>query len=309
MYISKATQNITIKALKLLFFALCLLYIIDRLHTEKFEFSYFVSLRDFLVFSLLMVLNWGLEGLKWRVLISSTEKISFKTSCFSVLTGLSFGLLTPNRVGNFIGKIIYLEPKNRVIGTLFAFYGNFSQLVSTLIFGSIAFVFYHESYFGIYSNTIAFLPLLFSVFFLVLFLRPSLVSLSFAKRIFSKEILDNVRSIQLFDSKISVFGLSVSRHLIFTIQYLIVLSYSPSFDFFETLIAIQLIFLYTTMIPSIMFGKIIIRETVAVFILTQLGYSPSFIINSILFIWLLNIALPSLVGSLLLLTKRKNSIE
>jgi hypothetical protein len=83
------------------------------------------------------------------------------------------------------------------------------------------------------------------------------------------------------------------------------LSYSPSFDLYETLIAVQLIFFFTTVIPSLIFGKILIRETIAILVLSQLGFDTTFIINAVLFIWMINIALPSLLGSFLFLIKKR----
>jgi hypothetical protein len=252
-----------------------------------------------------MLVNWGLEAKKWQVLLSDVEQISFLQGIKAVLAGLSFGLLTPNRIGNFVGKILYLDPVNRIRGTLYAFYGNFSQLVTTLLFGSFVFAFYHKDYFDFYNPGIAFLPLLFSIGFLVLFFLPKIIRVPISEKVFSKEMIGNFGSIQSFDRKMEVFGLAISRHLVFTTQYLIVLSYSPYFSFLETLIAVQFIFLFTTVIPSIIFGKIIIRESVGVFILIQLGYDTSFIVSAVLFIWFINIAIPSLFGSFLFLIKKK----
>lgn len=302
---SKASQNITILVLKLLFFGLCLAFIVNKIYTEGFNFSFFLDAEYFALFVGLMFLNWGIEVLKWKALIQGLEELSYSDLTKSVLAGLSFGLLTPNRIGNFVGKILYLQPVNRIKGTLFAFYGNYAQLTSTVLFGSLAFAFYHNQFFGIYGDAIAFLPLIFVVGMIILFFHPGMIRMPILDKIFSQEIKESIEDVIKFKRKPEVFGLAVFRHLIFTIQYLLVLSYSPSFDLYETLIAVQLIFFFTTVIPSLIFGKILIRETIAILVLSQLGFDTTFIINAVLFIWMINIALPSLFGSFLFLIKKR----
>jgi len=189
MSISKTTHNILIKSLKLLFFTVCLFYILNKVNTEGVELSLFISNRDIVFFFLLMLLNWSLEAAKWKSLVKDVETVSVWKAIKAVLSGLSFGLLTPNRIGNFVGKILWLQPENRIKGTIFAFYGNFAQLVTTLFFGSVAFAFYHQEYFGFYNQNIVYLPLIFSILFVILFMFPKILSNSFSKKIFSKEML------------------------------------------------------------------------------------------------------------------------
>ena len=56
----------------------------------------------------LMIMNWGLEALKWQVLVKSTQPLNFIQAFGSVLAGLATGLITPNRIGNFIGRNAYV---------------------------------------------------------------------------------------------------------------------------------------------------------------------------------------------------------
>lgn len=306
---SKANHNIAIFVLKILFFGLCLSFVTSKILNEDFQFSYFLDQYGLIIFTLLMLINWGLESLKWKTLVISVERIPFLESYKSVLAGLSFGLLTPNRMGNFIGKILYLKPENRFKGTLFAFYGNYAQLIITTFLGALAFGFYQQEYFGIYGKGVAFLPLVFSIAMIVLYFFPGMIKLSWFSKVFSKEMQDNITAVKEFHLKAKVLGIALLRHIVFTTQYLVVFSYSGQFTFPETLIAIQLVFLFTTMVPSLIFGKILVRETVAVLVLSQLGYQTDFIINSVLFIWIVNIALPSSVGAFLLLLKKRATVD
>ncbi|MCB0477299.1 MAG: hypothetical protein KDC84_03995 [Crocinitomicaceae bacterium] len=264
-----------------------------------------MSHADFLLFGALMLLNWYLESLKWKFLVRGIEDISQTQAIKATLAGMSFGLLTPNRMGNFIGKIIYLQPGNRLEGTLFALYGNFSQMLTTFLFGSFCFLFTFENYYSQTNVFMAVLPFAFSLGLAFLFLFPQKLNLNFAERVLSQELFGAFNRLIHFKGKEVVLGYSILRHLVFTIQYLIVLFYSPVFEFWSSFMAIQMIFFLTTIIPGLVFGKMMVRGPVAIFVLGILGYSTSFAINAILFIWLINIALPSLVGSFLFMIKKR----
>lgn len=72
---------------------------------------------DDLIFYLLVVVillvpaNWSLEALKWKYAISKLENISFWKAIKGVLTGLTVSTVSPNRVGEFFGRLFYLEKK------------------------------------------------------------------------------------------------------------------------------------------------------------------------------------------------------
>ena len=47
---------------------------------------------------LLLPVNWGMEAVKWKTLVSPLQKSSFFQSYKSVLSGLTTGFFTPNRI-------------------------------------------------------------------------------------------------------------------------------------------------------------------------------------------------------------------
>ena len=62
---------------------------------------------------LLMPLNWMLEVRKWQVLSSNSVQLSFNDSLKAVLAGLNTGFITPNRIGEFAGRILFLPDNIR----------------------------------------------------------------------------------------------------------------------------------------------------------------------------------------------------
>ena len=69
----------------------------------------------------LMLLNWGLEATKWKFLLRKIEIITFTKAMKSIFAGACVSIFTPNRLGEFGGRIFYLKPSNRVYGVMITF--------------------------------------------------------------------------------------------------------------------------------------------------------------------------------------------
>jgi hypothetical protein len=89
-----------------------------------------------LIFALMFV-NWSLEAIKWKYLIRKTEQISLLKSLAAVWSGVTVGTITPNRIGEFAGRIMFLKPENRKLATTQTLYGDLAQFITTIIFGII----------------------------------------------------------------------------------------------------------------------------------------------------------------------------
>ncbi|MEZ4922282.1 MAG: hypothetical protein R2780_03850 [Crocinitomicaceae bacterium] len=96
----------------------------------------------FLIALVLMPVNWILESLKWHLLVKDIEKTSFTNSIVSVLAGISTGLLTPNRIGNFIGRTMSMEKVNRTKGILATIHSNLAQFSASVLFGVMSLLFW-----------------------------------------------------------------------------------------------------------------------------------------------------------------------
>ena len=85
---------------------------------------------------LLMFVNWGLETRKWQVLLRHLHKISFWQAFKAILSGLAFALNTPNRIGEYGGRVLFIPEGKRVRAVSLTLAGSFSQLLVTLLLGS-----------------------------------------------------------------------------------------------------------------------------------------------------------------------------
>ena len=103
-------------SIKTLLVLLCLAYLYSKLSAVngKTLSSDFIqkltgSNRYYLLIALALVLaNWSVEAVKWKFLIQRLEPITFTASLKSILAGISASLVTPNRAGEFIGKLFFL---------------------------------------------------------------------------------------------------------------------------------------------------------------------------------------------------------
>ena len=95
-----------------------------------------------LLLTLLMLLNWGIEAYKWQQLVIKITPIRFFRTFKAVWTGVTLGLFTPNRVGEFGGRILYVPRKFRIKAVIVSLIGSFSQNLATIIIGLIGLIIY-----------------------------------------------------------------------------------------------------------------------------------------------------------------------
>lgn len=61
----------------------------------------------------LIPFNWLAETQKWHQFVSRYQKFSKWQAYKAVLAGVSFSLFTPNRVGEYGGRILFVQRKNQ----------------------------------------------------------------------------------------------------------------------------------------------------------------------------------------------------
>ena len=91
---------------------------------------------------LLVAVNWGLEAAKWQALLRHLVPQSINTALYSVLRGVALALFTPNRIGEYGGRLWDLPAEARWEGLLALLVSNMLQLSVNLLFGLIGFSLY-----------------------------------------------------------------------------------------------------------------------------------------------------------------------
>ncbi len=98
---------------------------------------------------------------------------------------------------------------------------------------------------------------------------------------------------------------SVLRYVIFTIQFTLVMMALTTVPVFVIVAGVSWIFLAKSVLPGFNFlADLGIREFSAVFFFSALGHDTLPVVMASLLIWLINIAIPSLTGAVILLRQR-----
>lgn len=251
----------------------------------------------------LMFLNWFLESLKWKYLVNSIERISLWKSIESVFCGLTWAIFTPNRIGEYGGRIFFLSPRKRVFGAIAMGVGAVAQMVITNVLGSFAILWFiwhftDASTWVLYA--LSFLTTIFSLFFLLFYFNIRLLiglltSISFLKR-FRKFIMVLARYSKR--DLIVVFNYSMARFAVFTTQYCVVIQLLiPEIPFFSMIMMILILFFIQSALPSLDLLDVGVRAMTATYFFSFITHHEVAIMASTACIWLINLIIPAILGS------------
>ena len=94
------------------------------------------------------------------------------------------------------------------------------------------------------------------------------------------------------------------RYFVFVSQYvLILIVLNQDMDILVLFCAVAVMYLIMTLIPSLFMGKLFVREAAGLIVFSSIGIPDNVTILAGFLIWLINIALPALVGAGLLVKK------
>ena len=267
---------------------------------------------------LMMFVNWGIESLKWKKMIGKIEKVSFLRSCTAVFTGTSISFFTPNRIGEYFGRVYILEKASRIEGVLITILGSMSQLMVTIITGTIALILINPvRYYDIPLFTgYLYYSLIVLIVILNLLLLFLYFNISFLSVLREKLLRSKLKKFRRFFGVFSLFrrhdlvviiSLSFLRYMVFSMQYFILLRiFGVPVGFTDGIIIISLIFFLITVFPTIALTELGVRDAAAVFFfglyfsgqgVMDEGISIG-VLAATTFLWLLNIVLPAIIGTI-----------
>jgi hypothetical protein len=251
----------------------------------------------------LMLVNWGLEAFKWRRLLRKIENLSLWRSVESVFCGLTLAVFTPNRIGEYGGRVFFLSPKRRIIGIVAMAVGNIGQMVLTNIFGAISICIFIYRFADLdYRLDYALIALsaMFCLFFLIFFfnirwLNGLLLSMRFTRK-YKKfySILGKYQKKELF--KILLFCLA--RYVVFSTQYFIMFYWLiPDIHYLDILMMVCILFFVQSTLPSLDLFDIGVRSVTASYFFSFVTKQDVAVIACTASIWLINIIIPAILGS------------
>ena len=257
--------------------------------------------------ALLMPLNWLMELKKWSFIVAQIDdQKPRRVLRQSFAAGIISGMYTPNMQGNFLGRFLYFESHERpsVVGlTLIA---NYAQLLVTLICGGIAVFIVQDSPMEVHYKLLA-LPIVLTIVLAIgvyfacygLFNRIHRVPIKWMQQVLSLGAKPSLRVLWC------LFYLSAIRFLVFTIQFAFLLYFFTSQFEWQSVAWIWQFYFWVTLAPSLMLGKLVVRESIAVWVLTAAGFAATPIVLAAFTTWVINLGVPTVLS--LIYLKRKHA--
>lgn len=263
---------------------------------------------------LLMVLNWCIEALKWQWLLSHLEKMSLWKAVKSVTAGLAFALNTPNRIGEYGGRIMFVAAGHRIQAASLSVAGSFSQLVITLIFGCLGLTFLlnmevpatfgdkNESYIG-WLQIAWCVVASGSILSLVIYFRLSSFFRWMENKKFFNKVARHVSVLSRLDKGIlvKVLALSLVRYFVFVTQYVLMMQLlQVDIQAWQAFWLTSVLYLVMAVIPSIALADLGIRGQASLELFGLISSNKIGIVAASVGIWSINLVVPALIGSILI---------
>ena len=255
---------------------------------------------------LMMFINWMLESLKWKFMIRKIEAISFFTSFRAIFSGITVSSFTPNRIGEYGGRVFCLEKSDRIQAVFITILCSMAQLLTTIIFGSFAFFILHEQfledqYFIIEISRFSLLVLfVLNILFVLAYFNVAFLINFLWKFSFFNFLRQYINVISLFNFKdlLVTFLYSVFRYLVFSIQFLILLHvFNVDISLYDAILSIMLVFFFITLTPTITIAEIGVRGSMALLVFLKFSTNVIGILSSTFLLWIINLIIPAIIGS------------
>ncbi|HEY4934953.1 MAG TPA: lysylphosphatidylglycerol synthase domain-containing protein [Puia sp.] len=259
----------------------------------------------------LMWVNWTLETFKWQIALRPVQSIGFIRAFKAILAGTCIASFTPNRVGEYLGRMLFVDPGNKMLSITPTILCSMSQMLVTLVAGSVGIYLYSSLPFQFQSAWIspAFLGSAMIAtagaaigLGLVYFRFDPLVTrvnnwLKKNKKSFS--IPQNFS----FPILITILIISLIRYLVFVLQYFLLFSlFGIPLMGMQVFTGVSVMFVLMAIVPTLTFlTDLGFRWAAGIQIFQVFTSNTAGILAVSLGIWLINLIIPALVGSLLIL--------
>jgi len=264
---------------------------------------------------LLSFCNWGIEARKWQVLVRNVEHVSYFTAFKGVLSGLSISLFTPNGVGEYVGRIVYMHEGNRLRSISLSIVGSMSQIAITLIAGIVGLFYVKnniltetqqlEGLSQLWLSGLIYIIITGMVLHMVCYYNLSWIAALMEKLPYIhryKYLFDKVEDFH-WKELTRILILSAFRYVVFTLQYVLMFKvFDVNMGLADSVSMICVLFLVIAIVPTIPMAELGVRGQASTQLFALLSTNTVGILYTAAGIWLINLVIPALAGSLFILT-------
>ena len=263
---------------------------------------------------ILMFFNWGIEAKKWQILMQAIQPLTYWRSFRAIFSGQALASSTPNRVGEYVGRIVYLNDGNRLRALSLSAVGSFAQVIITFLMGLVGLLLVYSNITGKLSNAFSLSTfwinwLVYALSVTVIFQLICYYNLSWITKLLEKIPL--VAKYSFFIQKLEdlhnkeltkILFLSLVRYVVYMVQYLLLFQlFGVDIAWWQitSLVCVQLMVM--AVVPSIALAELGVRGQVSIALFGLFSSNTIGIIAAVSGIWLINLIIPALAGSLLIL--------
>lgn len=265
----------------------------------------------------LMLLNWGLEARKWQVIINRLQQLSWLQCLQATFTGTTLAFFTPNRMGEYMGRVLYIEEGKRIQAISLTIVGSMGQLLITLVFGISGLIYFRSELLEkpettgsavFWLNAVLYASVIAACFLTLLYFRLSWLIRwiekipRIEKFIRHISVLDNFNTTMLW----KILSISAGRYLVFVIQYYLLFDvFRVELNGWQVFWSVSVVFLVLAIVPTIaLITELGVRWRTSVEVVQLFSVNVVGILAASLAIWIINLVIPALIGSLLILRIR-----
>ena len=263
----------------------------------------------------LMFVNWGIEARKWQVLLSNLQAISFFQSFKAILSGVAFSLNTPNRIGEYGGRVLFIPARNRLRAISLTIAGSFSQLLITLSLGVAGLFFLSKeleeaemfNVLRIWLTVLKTLVIFAVVIGFIIYFRLSWLIRGVEKLPGLEKLVKHISVLEDMNVTVllRILSLSFTRFMVFIIQYILMLQLMQvEISWWQGFWTVSVLFLLLATIPTIALLELGLRWEYSIVLFSLFSSNLVGIYAAATGIWLINLVLPAMAGSLFMLTIR-----
>jgi len=253
----------------------------------------------------LMPINWLLESYKWKVALNSMhQKISMGTAIKSVFVGITLGIITPARVGEYVGRALSVSNEKNASAYMSTFVCSLAQNVINILLGLIAIITFVEMLnFEIDKNYVIVINVIAVILGLVIYFKINAVLRLGRSVPYLKKYLNKIQD-HSFQPKLLVSILSISfvRYFVYLCQFIFALKlFGLDTSMLNFLSSIGTVFFIQSSIPIPPILDLFARGEIAIVIFGMLKFNLAGILMASGLLWGINLILPAFIGLFLLL--------
>lgn len=287
--------------------------LVHKIDPENLKTAFLDARFTFIFLAFILVLpNIYIQFVKWRYLLRLAKPAASNYEALSSLfAGFALGFVTPGRLGEF-GRALFVEHNSRTQIVGLAMIDKLFAMLVVLVGGAFGLVFLLSAEFNAELSVLGFALAFLSLGLLIIVsIFPEILS-NLLLRI--KKWLPENKRFELLASSLDNFHrpqalrmllYAVIFYGIMTTQFVLLFRAFEHVPVLPAFLVVFSIFITKSLLP-ISLADLGVRESAAVFFIGLIGGAESTAFNASILIFIINLALPSLAGLVLMLTPKLN---